>query len=78
VPDRAARSPAATLPGFEASRAQRVKRIETWNTRDQQLAIAVARRAVELLREGHPKDDGAVGVFDIYLPAISRELGGHD
>lgn len=65
------------LPGFDASRRQRVTRIETWNTRDQELAIAVARRAVELLQEGHPKDENAVGVFDIYLPAISIELGGH-
>lgn len=66
------------LPGFDASRQQKVRRIETWNTRDQQLAIAVAKRAVELLRAGHPIDGDAAGVYDIYLPAISRELGGHD
>lgn len=64
------------LPGFEASRAQRVTRVETWNTRDRDLALAVARRADELLRAGFPKGPESVGVEDIYLPAIAVELGG--
>jgi hypothetical protein len=53
------------LGEFEVGRQQRVKRIEQDSFRDQQLALAVAQRVVEMLRAGED---------DIFLPKIAAEF----